>query len=214
MDGRLGQSDGDGTGQMLSAMQKISGKQAMLNAATGQMLRQMLDGRGMQAGRGNGGGDDGEATRAANELARRQAQAQQNGIADELRKLAEKYGKASGGSLENKARELEEEARRIARQLEHPEPEVRERQDRFLSRMLETSLSMHRQGKGKEDRISQSAQHQGTLDVSRAGGEAFGDRDAFFLLRQRALGGNYPGKYRYSVKNYFDSLGAIYLKNK
>ena len=41
--------------------------------------------------------------------------------------------------------------------LDDPKPEIRDRQDRFLSRMLESSVSLHKQDEGKDERTSQSA---------------------------------------------------------
>ena len=39
------------------------------------------------------------------------------------------------------------------------------------------------------------------------------DADTYFLLRQRALSGNFPESYRLSVKKYIDALGILFLKS-
>jgi hypothetical protein len=158
-------------------------------------------------------GGNGKSSALA-EKARQQAEAAQKAIADELKKLAEKYGKEAGGSMDKRARDLEEEARRLTQMLENPRPELRDRQDRFLSRMLQASLSMHKKDEGKEERKSQSAKNVFPLDDSKTGAVPFNDRDAFFRLRERAFSGNFPETYRYAVKNYFDSLGVLFLKEK
>lgn len=213
------QSSGSGaSGMMMQSLRKLSGKQAMLNAMTGEMLRRML-GEG-----GEGGEQDGEkgkqgqnGTQAGGkgsqeEKARREAQAAQQSIADELKRLADKYGKEAGSSLDKRTRDLEEEARRLAQQFEAPSQDLRDRQDKFLSRMLETTLSQHRQDEGKEDRVSQSAKTVfGPAPVS-PGTESRFDADSYYHLRQRAFMGNFPEAYRLSIKNYFDSLGILYLK--
>ncbi len=216
------QSQGGGMGMMMQSLRRLSGKQAMLNAMTGELLRRMLGengSEGEQAGNGrkeaqNGGRKNGTA--AADEKARREAQASQQAIADELKRLADKYGKEAGSSLDKRARELEEEARRLAQQfdalLDAPSPDLKDRQDRFLSRMLETTLSQHRQDEGKEDRISQSAKTVfGPAPGPQTSETGYGT-DSFYRLRQRAFMGNFPESYRLPVKNYFDSLGVLFLK--
>jgi hypothetical protein len=210
------QSGSSGAGMMMQAMRRLSGKQAMLNAMTGELLKRMLgsgqpgneqEGNGTKQGQGNGKG-------AADDHARREAQSAQQAIADELKKLADKYGRDAGSSLDKKTKELEEEARRLARQFENMQPDLRDRQDRFLSRMLETTLSQHRQDEGKEDRVSQSAKNIFTpAPGAQNAGTAY-DADSFYRLRQRAFSGNFPETYRFSVRNYFDSLGVLYLKGK
>jgi hypothetical protein len=209
------QSGGSGAGMMMQALRRLSGKQAMLNAMTGELLKKMLGPGGSEGGREGNGRKEGKAGNgAADEKARQEAQAAQQGIADELKKLADKYGHDAGTSLDQRTRELEAEARRLARQLENPTQDLPDRQDRFLSRMLESTLSQHRQDEGKEDRVSQSAKTIfGTVQQSQDGLTATGT-DAFYRLRQRAFLGNFPESYRFSVKNYFDSLGVLYLKGK
>jgi hypothetical protein len=210
------QSAGSGMGMMMQSLRRLSGKQAMLNAMTGEMLRRML-GSGASGGEQEGSGQkqgQGKGANASDERARHEAQAAQQAIADELKKLADKYGKDAGSSLDKRTRELEDEARRLARQFDSPSPELRDRQDRFLSRMLEASLSQHRQDEGKEDRVSQSAKTIfGPALAPQAAPSAYG-ADSFYRLRQRAFMGNFPESYRFSVKNYFDSLGVLYLKGK
>jgi hypothetical protein len=78
--------------------------------------------------------------------------------------------------------------------------------------MLETTLSQHRQDEGKEDRISQSAKTVfGPAPGPQTPETGYGT-DSFYRLRQRAFMGNFPESYRLPVKNYFDSLGVLFLK--
>jgi len=207
------QSQSGGAGGMMSGMRRLSSKQAMLNAATGGLLRMLLGQGGEAMEREGQGGRDGGKGGRENERAREEAAAAQRAIADELKRLAEKYGKEAGASLDKKARDLEEEARRLSNMFDNPSQELRDRQDRFLSRLLETSLSQHKQDEGKEERVSQSAKNMFSpqRNDTTAGSRDF---DTYYRLRQRAFTGNFPESYRFSVKNYFDSLGVLYLKEK
>jgi hypothetical protein len=202
-----GNCQGGGGGGLMAGLRKLSGKQAAVNGLTAEMLKQMLGGRqqGSRAG-GEGEGSDPRQTAQAREAARR---AQQQ-IADELERLAEEYGKEPGGAGK-RVKELEEEARRLARMLEKPTPEVSDRQDRFLVRMLQSTLSMHKQDEGKEERKSKAARTVYADEAPKAGGEVFKDTDSFYNLRRRALEGNFPESYRPAVQAYFDSLGTLFL---
>jgi molecular chaperone GrpE (heat shock protein) len=183
----------------------MSGKQAAINAATAQMLRAMLQGKRP--------GGDGEGYDGQNETARREAQAAQKALADELKALGEKFGDADGEGMRERVQRLEEEARNLTRMLDQPREEVTERQDRFLARMLQSALSLHREEEGKDDRKSTSAgiiftKSEGAPPDSLRGGD-----DSFYTVRRRALiGGSYPPGYRQSINTYFDSLGVLYLK--
>ena len=98
---------------------------------------------------------------------------------------------------------------------DNPSQELSDRQDRFLSRMLETALSQHKQDEGKEERKSQSAKTVFSSATPGGRNDALGSGlDAYYRLRQRAFSGNFPESYRLSVKNYFDSLGVLFLKEK
>jgi hypothetical protein len=205
------EGQGGGMGQMMGGFQRLSGKQAMINSATGNILRQMLSGRGMPGQDLRPG--DGQGS-AAGEKARQEAQARQKEIADALDKLAETYGKQAGSGMEKKAKDLEEEARKLAKMLENPKPEIQEHQQRFLSRMLQTTLSMHKQDEGKDERQSQSAKNVFPSTIQNSGNTEFNDRDSFFRIRQKAFSGNFPENYRGAIKNYFDSLGTVFLKDK
>ena len=202
------QGKGDGCEGMMCGLQRISGKQAMINGLTGEILRRMLGEKGM------GDAGEGGETDIQTEKARRQAQEAEQAVAEELKKLAEKYGKEAENNLSRKAKELEEEARRLSRMLEHPQPEILDRQDRFLSRMLEATLSMHKQDEGKEKRKSQSAKTIFSGDTRQTISPLINDRDTFFRIRQKAFSGNFPESYRHAIKNYFDSLSVLYLNEK
>ena len=116
--------------------------------------------------------------------------------------------------MNKRMEELEKEARKIASMLEQPREEITERQDRLLSRMLQTTLSLHRQNEGKEERKSVAAETVFTENKINPPGENFDDPDTFYMLRRRALGGNFPESYRNAINAYFDSLGVLFLKKK
>jgi hypothetical protein len=100
--------------------------------------------------------------------------------------------------------------------LENPTPALGQQQEQFLSRMLQSTLSVHRQGEGKEQRKSEGAR----LSFSPLEGsppvvpQNYGDADSFYRLRNRALEGNVPREYLGVVKSYFDSLGVLFLGGK
>jgi uncharacterized protein YukE len=198
-------SNPQGGGGLMPGLRKLSGKQAAVNAATGELLRQMMGGEG----RPGSGGRPGEGGKAAREA----AQKAQEGIAKQLRELADQYGGQSGDEgLKKRMKELEEEARRLARMLENPKERVRERQDRFLVRLLQTTLSTRKQGEGKEDRKSRTAESIYAENNEETPGAIVRDIDTFQRIRSRALEGNYPDDYRRTVQAYFDSLGVLFLK--
>jgi hypothetical protein len=80
--------------------------------------------------------------------------------------------------------------------------------------MLQTTLSMHKQDEGKDERQSQSAKNVFPSTIQNSGNTEFNDRDSFFRIRQKAFSGNFPENYRGAIKNYFDSLGTVFLKDK
>ena len=206
MDGMMqGQSQGQGgEGGMMSGLRQLSGKQSAVNSLTSQLLQSMLS-QGQKPG-GSGQGDGASAE------ARAEAQAAQEGVAQKLRELADKYGSEAGGGMGERARELEREAQQLARMLANPTPEVRDRQDRFLMRMLQSSLSMHKQGEGKEDRTSQSAREVFSRELSQTPGTGGSAADSYYRMRQRMFEGNYPREYRAAVEAYADSLGAQFVR--
>ncbi len=203
------------SGGMMGGLRKMSAKQAAINSATAEMLRQMM-GQGGQPGQGTKpGGEQGPGSgQGANaEQARKAAQRAQKALADQLDQLGDTYGGSSDKSLTKRVKELEEEARRIAKMLKNPTPQVSERQDRFLVRLLQTSLSLHRQDEGKEERKSKSAQTVFSTEKSSYTGEVFDKTDTFYKLRMKALRGNFPESYRTQVQAYFDSLSVLFLKS-
>jgi hypothetical protein len=204
-----GQGSGEGCNSMMCGLQRLSGKQAMINGLTGEILRRMLGEKGSQ-GEQSGEGEDGDIHAGK---ARKQAQEAQQAVADELKKLAEKYGKDAENGLAKKAKELEEEARRLSRMLDNPQPEIQDRQDRFLSRMLQSTLSMHKQD-SKEERKSQSAKNIFSAENTPIKGPILNEKDTFFRIRQKAFSGNFPESYRPAIKSYFDSLSVLYLRDK
>jgi hypothetical protein len=198
------QSGGGGEGGMMPGLRRLSGRQAAINSATAELLREMLGENGAPSESGGNG--------RAGEQARRAAQSAEQAIADELNRLGQKYGAQAGEGMAGKTQELRKEAENLASMLEHPTPELAERQDRFLSRMLETTLSMHRQGEGHDEFTSQSAARPYQEGNVVSSGTLFRERDAFARLRQRAFLGNYPAEYREALQRYFDALSERYLK--
>ncbi|MBN1576332.1 MAG: hypothetical protein JW913_07270 [Chitinispirillaceae bacterium] len=199
-----GGSCNSGAGGWRESLRKMSGKQAAINAATAQLLRAMLQGRPP------GGAAEGSE---GCEAARREAQAAQQALADQLKALGEKFGDATGEGMKKRVEELEKEARNLTQLLNLPREEVTERQDRFLARMLQSALSLHREEEGKEERKSTSAGIVFTKSTGTPSDSAFGNNDTFYMLRRRALQeGTYPASYRQSINAYFDSLGVLYLK--
>lgn len=194
-------------GGIRESLRKLSGKQAAINAATAQLLRAMM--QGQQPGGGTGSG----YSAADIENARKEAQERQQALAEELKKLAEKFGDGSSEEMMGRVKELEKEARKITRLLNEPREEVTERQDRFLARMLQSALSLHREEEGKEQRKSAKAGIVFTKTIVPLSDSTIIARDAFHMLRRRALeNGNFPPSYRTSINTYFDSLGIRYLK--
>ncbi|MFW5774883.1 MAG: DUF4175 family protein [Chitinivibrionales bacterium] len=206
-----GSGSGGASGGLMPSMRKLSGKQATINSATGEMMRQMLQGSqkpGSQGGQKPGGGTQ------ASEQARKEAQQAQKELADQLNELAQKYGKERGGEAGERLRELEKEARRLAKMLENPSADLRDRQENFLVRMLQSTLSMHKQGEGKEKRKStQSKEAFSSRTIETEQGTGFDDVDQFYRLRNRAMQSNFPESYRPTVQAYFDSLGVLYLRD-
>ncbi len=188
---------GGAAGSMMSGLRKLSAKQGAINSATSEMLKMMMQGEGKQGMSGEGG-----------EKARAAARQAQQAVADKLNELAEKYGSGENGGLGKRVEELEEEARRLARMLEQPTREVTDRQERFLVRLLQSTLATRKQGQGKEERKSRSAQERYSSDISGDKSALRGSIDRFHRLRLEAFGGNFPEEYRGAVEAYFDSLGV------
>ncbi len=229
-----GSGDGSGGGgAMMSGLRRASGRQAALNSMIGDMLQSLLgdgkmpggrqgQGQGRQMGQGrpsgqgsegegdNNGGDAPGGRGEADTETHKQAREAQKAIADELKRLADTYGKESGEGMERRVRELEQEARRLAQLLENPPADIVDMQDRFLSRMLQSTLSLNRKDEGKEERKGTVSQ---TLfsdkGVKAAGSGVAAKADSFHLLRKRAFEDNFPEEYRSAIREYFDVLGEM-----
>jgi hypothetical protein len=205
MAGQCSGNCGGGNGEGLSeGLGRLSQKQAAINSLTMQLLEQML------SGQGHNEGGDGEGNNSGTAAAR----AAQQQLSEELAKMAEAHEKQSGGSgTGKKLRELEEEARKLAGLLEKADPDVSLRQERFLVRLLQASLSMQKQNEGREERKSTTSRitfsdnnHPSSMDRGNSG------KDTFYRIRSLALEGNFPEQYRGSVQTYLDSLGVLFLK--
>jgi len=202
-----------GAGGMMSGLRKLSAKQAAINSLTGEMLKQMFSSQPGQGGEGKQQGESDQMGRDGTN-ARQAAQKAQEQLADQLKQLQDQYGGTGDKSLSSRVAELEEEARRIAEMLKQPTPDVNERQDRFLVRMLQTALSMHREDEGKEERQSTSAATVFSDDAIDQNGVPYNAIDTYYMIRMKALEGNYPDSYRKEIQAYFDMLGELFLKEK
>jgi hypothetical protein len=199
--------EGEGNDGLMGGLKKLSGKQAAINAATSELLKALMNGTGSQGGAGQQNGAN-----KSSEEAKKAVRDAQKALADQLNKLAEKYGKTAGEGMKKRVEELEKEARRIAAMLENPNADIEEKQNQFLSRMLQSTLSLNRQNEEKEERKSNSARKVFNEQQNIKSGDIYDDPDTFHLIRRKALQGNYPENYRNAVKAYFDSLGVLYLK--
>lgn len=188
---------------LLDAMRNLSGRQAAINAATADLLRSLMSGSNEESNQ--------QAGNQGNQDAREAAQKAQKAIAEELKKLAEKYGKEAGESMRDRVEQLEKEAHRLAKMLQQPKPEISRHQDRFLSRMLQTTLSMNRQDEEKEERKSKTAEIVFAPDNNIGKNSVPDNPDTFYLLRRKALMGNFPESYREAIRAYFDSLEVMFL---
>lgn len=204
---------------LMDQLQKLSGKQGAINSAVSQLLRSMMS--GSKPGEGeckNGNGNKPGGMSESQAKARQEAENAQRALADQLDELAKKFGggdkSGDGAGMSKRMEELEKEARNLAERLRNPPTaDVRDRQDRFLSRMLQSTLSMHKQDEGKEERKSKSAKELFSEDKpGTVLSDTKGNPDAFYSMRRRALESKFPGNYRPAIKTYFDSLGVLYLK--
>lgn len=210
-------SSGGSMSSLMEQLQKLSGKQGAINSAVSDLLRSMMSGNKPGSECKNGEGDKAGGMSKAQAKARQEAENAQRELAEQLDQLAKKFGNdksGEGSSMGKRMEELEKEARQLAEKLRNPpDTDLRDRQDRFLSRMLQATLSMHRQDEGKEERKSKSALKTFTSDSpGTALSEAGNNPDTFYSIRRRALESKFPPHYRTAIKAYFDSLGVIYLK--
>lgn len=189
---------------MMPGLGRVSGRQSAINGMTADLLQKLFGEQGKPGGMGGNA--------QGLEQARQAAQRAQQGVADQLKELADKYGNEAGDGLKNKVNDLEDEARRIAAMLERPSPEITERQDRILAKMLETTLSMHKEGEGKDEWKSRTAEQTFSDGEVQAPGTFYKDIDTFHRLRQKAFLGDFPEGYRGALRAYFDELSEKYLK--
>ncbi len=154
---------------LMEQLQKLSGKQGAINSAVSDLLRSMMSGNKPGSECKNGGGNKAGGMSESQAKARKEAENAQRELADQLDQLAKKFGNdksGEGSSMSKRMEELEKEARQLAEKLRNPpEADLRDRQDRSLSRMLQATLSMHRQDEGKEERKSKSAGTTFTKDA-------------------------------------------------
>ena len=202
----------NGEGNMMSGLRKLSQQQGGVNAATSALLQAL-----MNSLKGNQPGQQGLSpmSQGATEKARQAAQEAQRKIGDELNRLMKQYAKSGGDESKTKRlEELRQEAHRLAEMLSTPRSDVTDKQNKFLTRMLQSALSMNKKDEIKEDRKSEISKTTFSGNtVKHSSNELLGP-DAFFMLKRKALQGIFPESYRSSINAYFDSLGVIYLKDK
>ncbi|MDB5050495.1 MAG: hypothetical protein JWO30_3566 [Fibrobacteres bacterium] len=195
-----GQSGGQG-GDLSGQLQGMSGKQMAINQATYQLLKAMMEGRqpgpgqkggqpGGQSGKqpGGAGGENGQGSEGG-EGGKEGEGGQQGGegegsmggmankqgeLGESLESLAEGLGE-EGGSAQ-KIRGLADEARRLEEDLRQgrltPE-EVRRRQERFQSKLLEASNAMQERGQSESRQAETSRGRPAEVSVpSKAADEA------------------------------------------
>ncbi len=203
---------GEGGGGMMSKMRKLSQRQSGVNAATSAMLRSLMENnQGMQPGAGDISSD---GDRQRMEAARKRAMERQQEIADELATLQEEFASDNANNqIVKRLEELKKEAQRLTEMFIAPSPVLEEKQNEFLNRMLQSALSVNRQDDEKEDRKSESAK---TMFFEQRGKklQVPATPDAFYLMKRKALQGNFPETYRSAINAYLDSLGVLYLKDK
>lgn len=198
-------------GGMMSKMRKLSQRQSGVNAATSAMLRALMESKqGTQPGSsGNSFG-----TRQQIEAARKEAMARQKEIADELAEIQKEFANENvNAQIVKRLEELKKEAQRLTEMLVEPSPILEEKQNEFLNRMLQSTLSINKRDEEKEDRTSESAK---TIFSEKRGAkiQVPSTPDAFYLMKRKALQGNFPESYRNAINSYLDSLGVLYLKEK
>jgi len=163
---------GQGGGDLSSALKGMSGKQMAINQATYQLLKAMMEGRapapgsqgGGQPGGQQGQGQEGQGQEGQGGQGQGQGQGQNGdgetmgGMANQQGELGEKLESMAesdkeGGGAAQKLRTLADEARRLEEDLRlgrvSPE-EIKRRQDRFQSRLLEASNAMQERGQSQE----------------------------------------------------------------
>jgi hypothetical protein len=206
-------SNSGGGGGMMSKMRKLSQRQSGINAATSAMLRALMESKqGMQSG-GSGTSPDGGDKQQV-DAARKAAMERQKEIADELSELQKEYAKENkNAQIVKRLEELQKEAQHLTDMFAKPSSMLEEKQNEFLNRMLQSALSVNRQDEEKEERKSESAKtifsEQNIKKLQEPS-----TPDAFYLMKRKALQGNYPESYRSAINAYLDSLGVLYLKEK
>jgi hypothetical protein len=70
---------------------------------------------------------------------------------------------------------------------------------------------MNRQDEEKEERKSKTAEIVFAPDNNIGKNSVPDNPDTFYLLRRKALMGNFPESYREAIRAYFDSLEVMFL---
>nr|HAP00090.1 hypothetical protein [Fibrobacterota bacterium] len=130
----------------------------------------------------------------------------QQGIAESLEKMAESASDAGGGS--RKLRQLAEEARALEKELrqDHPDPEeIRKKQERFQTRLLEAANAMEERG---QDRERQAQAYRGEAlkpesDVAPQGEDVFRE---LRKRREQVRGLPIPADQKRQLEWYYESL--------
>lgn len=212
-----GKGSGGSEGDLMSQLRGLSGKQSAINSAVSELLRSMMAGNKKGPGQQQGGSENGGMS-SEQAKARGDAERAQKELSKQLEELAKKFGEQEGSKgqgMSKRIDELKKEAEQIAESLKKPPTqELADRQDKFLSRMLQAVLSIHQQGEGdKEERKSEAAKQIFSKDNNKLTlDEIRKNPDAYYTMRRKAFSNNYPPEYREAIKTYFDSLGVLFLK--
>ncbi|MDB5105665.1 MAG: hypothetical protein JWP91_3354 [Fibrobacteres bacterium] len=225
-----GQGQGQGGGDLSGQLQGMSGKQMAINQATFQLLKAMMEGRqpgpggkGKQGGKGGEQGEGSDGQSGEGGPGGRQGQGgqgseggegslggmanKQGELGESLESLAEGLGE-EGGSAQ-KIRSLADEARRLEEELRGgrltPE-ELKRRQERFQSRLLEASNAMQERGQSESRQAETS--RGGSAEVS---GPSKAAEEARLLqllreARRNAKGLRLSEGQRKYLEEYYESL--------
>ncbi len=162
---------------------------------------------GVSAKQGTGENSGTGSKEGANSPDGKAANAQQ-GIGESLERMAESAGDAGGAA--RKLRQLAEEARDLEKDLRRgslsPE-EIRQRQERFQTRLLEATNAMEERGRDRQRQAE--AYRGGALKPDSA--EVSPRADVFQELKRRqewARGLNLPPEQKRRVESYYESLLA------
>jgi hypothetical protein len=230
--GGQGGKGGQGQGGDLSGqLQGMSGKQMAINQATYQLLKAMMEGRSPGPGSGKGKGKPGENGQGGDGQPGSEGEANGQGgeggngqggdgegsvggmankqgeLGESLETLAESLGE--GGGSAQKIRSLADEARRLEEELRagriSPE-EMKRRQERFQSRLLEASNAMQERGQSESRQAETSRGRPGEVSGPSKASEEARMLQLLREARRNAKGLQLSEGQRKYLDEYYESL--------